>query len=149
MFPIKLQCQETNQRWKQAGTMTPGQMQQVEGPRALPVSGWSPQGQTLQSLGCQPLNADRQDTSDRTPARVHTWPTAPKRHLSPQQQLSPQPPPCWLPGGLRPLSVLGPAGRYSAESTLLCNGAKGQAYGSPAPLCQGLPGAQHCLPVLL
>lgn len=42
-----------------------------------------------------------------------------------------------------------PAGRYSAESTLLCNGTKGQALGFSAPSPLGLPGAQRCLPLLV
>lgn len=97
------------------------------------------QGQALQCPGHQPLSAGRQDTSHRTPARVHTWPAAPMGYLSPHPQLSPQPLPCWLPGGLCSLPALGPAGRYSAESTLLRNGTKGQAHDSL------LPHPQACL----
>lgn len=54
---------------------------------------WVPGAQCLQARHC------RQDTS-------HTWPAAPMRHLSPPNQLSRQPPPCRLPGGLCSLPVL-------------------------------------------
>lgn len=71
-----------------------------------------PQGQSLQTPGCQPLSTGKQVTADRTPTGVLTWPAAPASHLSPP------PPPCWLPGGLCSLPALRPAGRCRAEATL-------------------------------
>lgn len=121
--------------------MTPGQALQSEGARLCQAWGEASSGPGSPVPWAPVLRAGQgwqQDPQTDT-VRVHTRPTAPMGHLSPHHQLSPQPPPCWLPGGLCSLPALGPAGRSSAESTLLRNGAKGRPT---APL---LPHPKDCL----
>lgn len=121
--------------------MTPGQALQSEGARLCQAWGEASSGPGSPVPWAPVLRAGQgwqQDPQTDT-VRVHTRPTAPTGHLSPHHQLSPQPPPCWFPGGLCSLPALGPAGRSSAESILLRNGAKGRPT---APL---LPHPKDCL----
>lgn len=125
MFIVRLLASGNHLEMETGGNHDAGQELQAEGPRLC-----QPWGEASSGPGSPVPWAPAAQCSSRTlrpdTVRVHTRPTAPTGHLGPHHQLSPQPPPGWLPGGLCSLPALGPAGRSSAESTLLRNGAKGR-----------------------
>lgn len=104
-----------------------------------------PQAWRLQALARQPLSASRQDPAVRGALPVvHASPTALVRPSSPPRQLSPQPPPCWLQGGLCSLLHSALLADLVQSSSFLLAGAEGQAQGSSATSPHPLPLPAHC-----